>query len=81
MIDLKNYKKEIIDIAVENNMPWDVGADMFVANIKNAGHEDLPYYAGAEEVDYLALQPEWNAMSLEQQANAKNDFAAFMRRK
>lgn len=73
-MELKKYVNEIVDIAKTNDMPWDVGKDMFIANIQNAGEEGLPYYPGADEVDYAALKPEWEALSLEERADAKNAF-------
>ena len=53
---LIDYKKEIIAIARAQNVAWDVARDMFLANIRNAGHPDLPHYSGADEVPYKALQ-------------------------
>lgn len=54
---LHEYTNEIIDIAEANNMSFDIGADMFLANVRNAGVEGAPYYAGAAGVDYAALKP------------------------
>ena len=78
MFNLKNYKNEIIAIAVANNMSWDIGKDMLIANIQNAGVEGAPYYAGAD-MDYAALKPEWMAMTPEQKRDAKNEFDAWYR--
>lgn len=78
-MELKKYVNEIMDIARENNMPWDVGLDMFIANIQNDGEKGLPYYAGAEEVNYGGLKPQWEALSLEERTNKKNGFTAWVR--
>ena len=78
-MELKNYVNEIMDIAGENNMPWDIGLDMFVANMQNAGEEGLPYYPGAESVDYAALKPEWEKLSLLERADVRNTFNTYVR--
>ena len=54
---LHTYTNDIIDIASANKMAWSIGADMFLANVKNAGDPELPYYEGADRVDYAALKP------------------------
>lgn len=58
---LHSYVNEVLDIINEANKTssysWGVGADMFLANIRNAGKPCLPYYPGAEHVDYEALKP------------------------
>ena len=72
-MDLKKYVNEIIDIAEANNMEWDEGKDMFLANIRNSHDVGAPYYPGAF-VDYPALYPELAAMTMEQVAKMKNDF-------
>ena len=48
---LNGYVNEIIGIAGANNVGWDVGVNMFLANVKNYGKEGAPYYAGAN-LDY-----------------------------
>lgn len=73
------YLHEIFDIANANNMPWDIGADMFIANIRNVGDEDLPYYEGAEHIDYIALKPVLEAMTDEEVANMFNEFNDYVR--
>lgn len=61
---LNQYVNEIIDLAGENDVSWDVGVNLFLANVKNAGKDDAPYYPGAdldwEEVaqELLPLTPE-----------------------
>lgn len=54
---LHTYTNEIINIATANHMAWDIGADMFLANIRNCKDSTLPHYDGADEVDYKALLP------------------------
>lgn len=49
------YTNEIIDIAKANGMSWDIGANMFIANARNSIDKDLPYYYGAEDVNFEAL--------------------------
>ena len=73
-MDLMEYKEEIIAIARANDVSWDVGRDMFLANIKNAGEDALPYYEGAEEVDYLALKEELPEMGTPEYAELCEDF-------
>ena len=77
-MDLKKYVNEIIDIAEANGMGWDIGKDMFLANIRNCGNDARPYYPGAY-VDYPALKLELDAMTDEQVADMKNDFDAWYR--
>lgn len=71
---LITYKKEIVSIAKANDVPWDVARDMFLANIRNAGSPELPHYAGADEVDYLALQAGTPAQGSQEYADMCNEF-------
>lgn len=73
------YLHEIFDIANANDMPWDVGIDMFLANIRNAGDEDLPYYEGAEHINYIVLKPVLEAMTDKEVADAYNEFSDHVR--
>ena len=73
------YLHEIFDIANANDMPWDVGIDMFLANIRNAGDEDLPYYEGAEHINYIGLKPVLEAMTDAEVADAYNEFSDHVR--
>ena len=75
---LKEYVNEIIAIAEANDMSWDIGADMFIANIRNSHDIGAPYYPGAF-VDYPALHPELQAMTAEEVAEMKNEFDAWYR--
>lgn len=77
-MEVKKYVNEILDIAVENDVSWDIGLDMFLANVRNCGEPDTPYYPGAF-VDYAALKPELEAMTDAQVADMKNDFAYWYR--
>lgn len=72
-MDLKKYVNEIIDIAEANGMGWDIGKDMFLANIRNCGDETKPHYPGAY-VDYPALKLRLEAMTDEEVTEMKNDF-------
>lgn len=45
---LNKYVNEIIAIAGANDTTWDVGCNMFLANVKNYDKPDAPYYAGAD---------------------------------
>ena len=53
---LHTYTNEIIAIAKAQNVSWDIGADMFIQNIRNAGQNGLPYYKGAEHIQYEAMK-------------------------
>ena len=58
MKKLHVYTNAIIDIGTENGMGWSEGIGMFLANIRNAGDPKLPYYTGADDIDYGALKPD-----------------------
>lgn len=78
MFNLINYVNEINAIAMANDKPWDVGRDMFINNIEDAGREDDQYfYHGADEVDYKALKVEWDKLSAQEKVDAKNEFNAW----
>ena len=68
---LTDYAWEIFDIAKEQDKDVGVARDMFISNLDNAGKEGLPYYAGADGLDYTALGKEWGAMSAEDRHNQK----------
>ena len=74
MLNLMDYREEIIAIAKANDVSWADARDMFLANIKNAGEDALPYYEGAEEVDYLALQADCPEQGTKEYAAMCNDF-------
>ena len=74
-MNLMDYREEIIAVARANDVSWADARDMFLANIKNAGADALPYYEGAEEVDYLALKadcPEQGTAEYAEMCNAFN---------
>lgn len=77
-MELKKYVNEIMDIASVNDVSWDVGMDMFIANVQNAGEDGIPYYPGAS-VDYAAMKPEWMEMTLVARAEEKNAFCDYVR--
>ena len=74
MLNLMDYREEIIAIAKANDVSWADARDMLLANIKNAGEDALPYYEGAEEVDYLALKADCPEQGTEEYAAMCNDF-------
>ena len=74
MLNLIDYKQEIVAIAKANDVSWADARDMFLANIKNAGEDALPYYEGAEEVDYLALKADCPEQGTEEYAEMCNAF-------
>ena len=76
MLNLMDYKNEIIAIAKANDVAWDVARDMFLANIRNAGGVELPSYPGAEEVDYLALKADCPEQGTEEYADMCSAFNA-----
>ena len=77
-MELKKCVNEIIDIAEANDVAWDVGMEMFLANARNCGDETLPHYPGAY-VDWSALKLELAPMTDTQVADMKNDFAYWYR--
>ena len=50
------FTKEIMQIAAANGVTFDIGINMFIANIEGAKLGNMPRYAGAA-VDYGALVP------------------------
>lgn len=76
---LTDYAWEIFDIAKEQDKDVGVARDMFIANLDNAGKEGLPYYAGADDLDYTALGKEWGAMSAEDRHNQKTMYSEVTR--
>ena len=80
MFDLTKYVNEINAIAMENDMAWDIGRDMFINNIEDAEMaNDKHFYHGADEVDYKALKVEWDKLSAQEKADAKNAYNAWYR--
>lgn len=76
MLNLIDYKKEIVAIAKANNAAWDVARDMFLANVRNAGQDTLPYYEGADGVDWEALHAECPDIGTPEYAAMCADFNA-----
>lgn len=56
---LHTYLKEIFDIAKENNVSWDIGKDMFLANVQ----QGTGTYAGADDVDYSDLHSHYDELA------------------
>ena len=78
---LIEYKKEIIAIAKAQNLAWDVARDMFLANIRNAGHPELPHYSGADEVPYAALKEKIPAQGTQEYSDMCREFDRAFRAK
>lgn len=79
-MELKNHFAEIIAIACENNVSWDIGMDMFVNNMEDAeAVGDKYFYHGADDTDYKALKAEWDKLTPEDKAKAKNEFCDWYR--
>ena len=76
MLNLMDYKKEIVAIAKANDAAWDVARDMFLANVRNAGQDTLPYYEGADCVDWEALHAECPDIGTPEYAAMCADFNA-----
>lgn len=74
IMKLITYKEEIRAISRENNVSWDVARDMFLANIRNEGVEGAPHYAGADQVDYKALQGQLPELGTQAYADMCNEF-------
>lgn len=69
---LHTYVNEILDIAKANNVSWDIGADMFLANIRNFGKADIPFwYKGADQVNYQSLKGSERELELSKPAFAE----------
>lgn len=52
---LNKYVNDIISIAAANDVAFDAGADMLLANAKNSGVEGAPHYPGADHLDWDAV--------------------------
>lgn len=76
---LVNYTWEIYDIAKKQDKDIGVARDMFIANMENAGDETLPYYEGAEGINFEALGQEWCAMTAQEQWDEKNLYKTITR--
>lgn len=74
MLNLMDYKKEIVAIAKANDAAWDVARDMFLANVRNAGQDTLPYYEGADGVDWEALHAECPDIGTQEYADMCREF-------
>lgn len=71
---LLDFVNDIFDIAAANDVSWDVGLDMFLANIQNVvTYPEAPRYAGAETLDYEALSTIYGELYTEEQLKEFND--------
>lgn len=73
---LNKYVNEIISIAGTNDVGWDVGVNMFLANVKNHGKDGTPYYKGADELDWAAVGAELAPFTDADEADMINTFNA-----
>ena len=76
MLNLMDYREEIIAIAKANDVSWADARDMFLANVRNAGQDTLPYYEGADGVDWEALHQECPDIGTQEYADMCNQFNA-----
>lgn len=79
MLNLIDYKNEIVAIAKANDAAWDVARDMFLANVRNAGQDTLPYYEGADGVDWEGLHQDCPDIGTPEYADMCNEFNAAFR--
>ena len=72
---LNKYVNEIIAIAAANDKSWDVGCNMFLANVKNYGNPDAPYYSGAD-LDWPDVAKDLAPLDATSEADMLNTFRA-----
>lgn len=72
---LNKYVNDIIAIAGANDMPWDVGSNMFLANAKNVGIDGAEHYPGADHLDWAAIADELAPITPATEADMLNTFA------
>lgn len=77
---LNKYVNEIISIADANDVGWDVGVNMFLANVKNHGGDGLPHYAGADGLDWAKVGAELAPFTAEDEADMVNTYCEDYRR-
>ena len=80
---LHKHTPEILSIAHENHVGYDIACQMFINNIDDAGNPNDQYtYPGADEVDYAALQKDMPAKKTQERADMINaweeDYEAHM---
>lgn len=73
---LHRYVNDIIAIAGANDKSWDVGCNMFLANVKNNGNPDAPHYAGADHLDWSAVAAEIGPFAPSDETDMLRTFAA-----
>lgn len=72
---LNKYVNEIIAIAGANDKSWDVGCNMFLANVKNYDKPDAPYYPGAD-LDWPDVAKDLAPLDATSEADMLNTFRA-----
>lgn len=71
---LLDFVNDIFDIAAYEDKSWDVGVDMFFANIRNTTMVDAPFYGDPDTtVDYKALAPHYHVLYTEDQLREFSD--------
>ena len=74
---LHKHTPEILSIAHENHVGYDIACRMFANNIDDAGDPNDQYtYPGADEVDYAALQKDMPAKKTQERADMINAWEA-----
>lgn len=68
---LKNYLWEIFALAQENDVDADTGVDLLAHNLENM--DNATFYNGADELDYPSLIAQWENLTQDEKANAKNE--------
>lgn len=70
---LHKHTPEILSIAHENHVGYDIACQMFINNIDDVNKPDDQYtYPGADELDYKALQKEIPAQGTQERADMVN---------
>lgn len=76
-IILHKHTPEILSIAHETHVGYDIACQMFINNIDDVNKPDDRYtYPGADEVDYVALQKDMPAMGTQERADLVNAWNA-----
>lgn len=74
---LHKHTPEILSIAHENHVGYDIALRMFMNNIDDVNKPDDQYtYPGADELDYKALQQEIPAQGTQERADMVNAWEA-----
>lgn len=77
---LNGYVNEIIAIAGTNDVSWDVGVNMFLANVKNYGVEGASHYEGADYLDWGVVGEKLGNITPAVEADMINTYCADYRK-